>query len=50
MTDKERYEELIATIKNLIVEFEDENKYQPDKKYYPRDILPILDSLAEYQE
>lgn len=50
MTYKERYEELIRTIKNLTEEMVEERKHDWGKTYTVTEIIELLDSLAEFQE
>lgn len=50
MTDKERYDEIVATIQQLINEMKEENSSGYKKTYRTIEIIELLESVIEYQE
>ena len=50
MTDKERYDEIVATIQQLINEMKEENSYGYKKTYKTSEVIELLESVIEYQE
>lgn len=50
MTDKERYDEMVATIQQLINEMKEENSYGYKKTYRTSELIELLEGVIEYQE
>lgn len=50
MTDKERYDELVNTIEQLINEMKEEDTNGYKKTYKTSEIIRLLESVIEYQE
>lgn len=50
MTDKERYDEIVATIEQLINEMKEENSTGRKKTYTTSELIELLESVIEYQD
>lgn len=50
MTDKERYDEMVTTIQQLINEMKEENECGRKKTYTTSELIELLESVIEYQE